>query len=369
MILLLAAPAAAEPRLPSPRRAAFAVQRAAFAASARRATQQAAFAVPRPLLPLRDVVRPAPDAAGARIAATASGARYPLGDGSADSIAVTLSAACRQECDAADPQAIASTIGTFIHGPEVDLLTVQLDTPFELGFDCGFEAQSCYFGGEDKIVLSGDSDPAPDSASREFVLAHEYGHHVAQHRGLPAPFPAAIDWGTERWSSVEHVCQRHRAGAFFPGDEGTHYYEDPGEAFAESFAFNRFPNAAVGWAWAPALRPTPKSLRALRLDTLRPWHGRHSFTVSGRIPKSGVAVQEFPTPFDGQVSIGPAGNPRLGYQLSIRDRSGKVLRSSRQGVSSRHRLDYTVCGQSRLRVAVLAKGQPGKRFELTVQRP
>lgn len=325
--------------------------------------------MPRPVLPLRDTVRAAPGAAGARIAATASGARYSLGDGSADSIAVAVSAACQQECDAADPQAIASTIGTFIHGPEVDLLTVQLDTPFELGFDCGFEAQSCYFGGEDKIVLSGDSDPAPDSASREFVLAHEYGHHVAQHRGLPAPFPAAIDWGTERWSSVEHVCQGHRAGAFFPGDEGTHYYEDPGEAFAESFAFNRFPNAAVGWAWAPALRPSPESLRALRLDTLQPWRGRHSFTVSGRVPKNGVAVQEFPTPFDGQVSIGPAGERGLGYELSIRDHSGKVLRSSRQGVSSGHRLDYTVCGQSRLRVAVLAKGRPGRRFELTIQRP
>ncbi len=351
MIFLLAAPAAAETHLPP----------------APRTAQQAAFAVPRPVRPLRDVVSAAPGAAGAQIAASASGERYLLGDGSYDSIAVTITAACRQECNAADPQAVAGTIGTFIHGPEVNLLTVQLDTPFELGFDCGFEAQSCYFGSENKIVLSGDSDLAPDSANRDFVLAHEYGHHVAQHRGLPAPFPAAIDWGTERWSSVEHVCQGHRAGAFFPGDEGSHYYEDPGEAFAETFAFNRFPTATVDWAWAPALRPTRESLRALRLDTLRPWLGRHSFTVSGRIPKSGVAVQEFSTPFDGQVSIGPAGERGLGYELAIRNRSGKTLRSSRQGVSFRHRIDYTVCGQSRLRVA--ATGRPGKRFELTIQRP
>ena len=347
IVFLLAAPAAAEARAP--------------------AMQRAAFAVPRPAVPLRDVVREAPGAFGARIAATASSLRYPLNDGSDDSIAVEVTAACQRECDAADPQAIANTIGTFIHGPEVNLLTVQLDTPFQLAFDCGFDAQSCYFSSENKIVLSGDATPASDGASREFVLAHEYGHHVAQHRDLPAPFPSAINWGTERWASAEGVCQGHRSGTFFPGSDGSHYYEDPGEAFAESFAFNRFPEAAVEWAWAPALRPNPASLRALRRDVLRPWVGRKTFTVSGKLPPSGIGVHRFRTPLDGLVSIGPVRKPGLGYELIIRDQQGEALRSSRQGVSFRHRLDYTVCGQSRLRVAV--RGKPGKRFELTVQRP
>ncbi len=349
MILLLAAPAAAETQPPE--------------------QQRAAFAVPRPAVPLRDVVREAPGAAGARIAALASSQRYPLNDGSGDSIVVNVSAACQEECDAADPQAIAGTIATFIHGAEVNLLTVQLDTPFELGFDCGFDAQACYFSGDDKIVISGDAALGPDSASREFVLAHEYGHHVAQHRDMPAPFPAAIDWGTERWSSVENVCEGQRDGALFPGDEGGHYYEDPGEAFAEAFAFNRFPEAAVEWAWSPALRPGGASLRALRRDTLKPWLGRHSFTVSGRVPRRGTVVKEFRTPLDGKVSIGPAGDPGLGYELAIRNSVGRTLRSSREGVSRRHRLDYTVCGQSRLRVAVRAIGPAGRPYELTIQRP
>jgi hypothetical protein len=349
MVLLLAAPAAAETRVP--------------------AAQRAAFGVSRPALPLRDVVLRAPGAAGARIAATASSQRYPLNDGSDDTVAIEVTAACQVECAAADPQAIASFLGTLIHGPEVDLLTIQLATPFQLGFDCGFDAQSCYFSGENKIILSGEDSPGPDSASREFVLAHEYGHHVAQHRDVPAPFPAAINWGTERWSSVEHVCQGHRAGAFFPGDQGGHYYEDPGEAFAETFAFNRFPEAAVEWAWTPALRPSAAALRALRRDTLRPWLGRRSFTVAGRVPATGAVVQEFRTPLDGKVSIGPAGDRGLGYELIIRNSAGKALRSSRQGVSFHHRLDYTVCGQSRLRVAVRALGRAGKPFRLTVQRP
>ena len=359
MILSLAAPAAA---------GAHGTASAAGADARPLPAHRAAFAVPRPSLSLRDVVHEAAGAASARIAATASSQRYPLNDGSDDSIAVDVTAACRQECDAADPQAIAGFIGTLIHGPEVNLLTVQLDTPLQLSFDCGFEAQACYFGGESKIVISGNAAYSPDSASREFVLAHEYGHHVAQHRDLPAPFPAAINWGTERWASVEHVCQGHRRGAFFPGDEGGNYYEDPGEAFAEAFAFNRFPDAIVKWAWAPALRPSAASFEAIREDTLRPWEVRRNFKVSGRVPRDGVAVQEFRTPLDGLFSVGPAGKPRrLGYELVIRNRAGRALRSSRQGVSLRHRLDYTVCGQSRLRVAV--RGRPGKPFALTVQRP
>ena len=108
-----------------------------------------------------------PGEAGARIAATASRAALPVNDGSGDSIAVDVTSACEEECTAAEPQAIADTVGTFIHGDEVDLLTVQLDTPFQLGFDCGFDAESCYYGGENKIVLSGNDEVAADGASRE----------------------------------------------------------------------------------------------------------------------------------------------------------------------------------------------------------
>ena len=370
MTLLLAAPAAAGARAPG---AAPANGHLGTAARARERlplpVEAGLFQVPHPVAPLRDTVIGAASRASARIASSGETARYPIDDGSGATIAVAVTAACEETCTAANPQWVADKVGTFIHGPEVALLTVQLDTPFQLGFDCGFEAQSCYYGDEDKIVLSGEEEAAPDSASREFVLAHEYGHHVAQHRALPSPFPSAIDWGTERWASAERICQGRRLGHYFPGDEGSHYYEDPGEAFAETFAFNRFPDAAVRWAWAPALRPSAVSLQALRQDVLHPWVHRHAYTISGEVPRHGTLVERIRTPFDGMVSVSPAGDRALGYQLAIRNESGKVLRSSRESVSSSHRLDYTVCGQTSLRVAVRPFGDPGRPFTLTVQRP
>ncbi|HEV7770191.1 MAG TPA: hypothetical protein VGO66_05970 [Solirubrobacterales bacterium] len=353
MILLLAAPAGAATRSPEPSRAAL-------------------FAVPRPAVPPRDVVVGRASVVSARISATTSAAstsdRYPIEDGSGATIAVNVTAACQESCNAADPAAIARTVGAFIHGPEVELVTVQLDTPFQLSFDCGYAAQACYFSSENRIVLSGDASLGPDGASREFVLAHEYGHHVAAHRQIPLPFPAAIDWGPEHWSSYERVCQGHRAGAFFPGDEGGHYYEDPGEAFAESFAYQRFPSDTVKWGWTPVLRPDVGAFRAIRRDTLDPWRGRSGHVLSGLVPPNGVVVRQFPTPLDGLVSIGPVGSPHLGYELILRSQAGKVLRTSRH-VASRNRIDYTACGESRLRVAIRPTGGAGTPYRLTIRRP
>ncbi|HSR94987.1 MAG TPA: hypothetical protein VLK56_08985 [Solirubrobacterales bacterium] len=317
----------------------------------------------------RDTVIAAPSVGSARISASASTDRYPIDDGSGETVAISVTAACQATCTAADPQQIADFLGTLIHGFEMELLTVQLDTPTQIEFDCGYGAEACYYGNENKIVLSGNDTPAPEGASREFVLAHEYGHHVANHRESPPPFPAAIDWGTPRWSSYEHVCQGSRAGALFPGNEGLHYFRDPGEAFAESFAHLRFPESHVPWRWAKALEPDRGAFRAIREDTLDPWLGRSVFKLQGRIPaRQGGTVRGFRTPLDGMISLRPAaGRPH--YSLSLLSPAGRVLRSSGHDLSFRHRLNFTVCGQSRLRVAIGSAGHGGGAFKLQVQRP
>jgi hypothetical protein len=320
---------------------------------------------PRP----RDTVIEVPSAGSARISASAEASRYPIDDGGGETVAISVTAACQAACTAADPGQIARFLGTLIHGPEMELLTVQLDTPSQLEFDCGFGAQACYYSGENKIVLGGNGSPAPDGASREFVLAHEYGHHVARHRESPPPFPGPIDWGTARWASYEHVCQRSRAGALFPGNEGLHYFRDPGEAFAESFAYLRFPDSGVPWRWLRSLEPDAEAFRAIREDTLDPWLGRTSFRMRGQIPRhrEGVAMRAFRTPLDGTVSLRPAGRPR--YDIDLLNPVGRILRTSRNGLGFGHQLNYTVCGQSRLRVSIRSSRRAGGAFKLQIQRP
>jgi hypothetical protein len=317
----------------------------------------------------RDTVIEAPGAASARLSASATTSRYPIDDGSGATVAIAVTPACLAVCTAAEPQGIADFLGTLIHGPEMELLTVQLDTPSQVEFDCGFGAQACYYAGEDRIVLSGNDAAAPDGASREFVLAHEYGHHVAQHRESPPPFPAAIDWGPPRWSSYEHVCQRSKTGMLFPGNEGMHYFQDPGEAFAESFANYRFPDADVRWRWLPALKPNAAAFRAIRSDTLDPWFGRTAFQLTGSLPSGGgEAVKSFRTPLDGAVSLRPADRQHR-YRFSLLNPAGRVLRTSRHGLGPGHRLNFTVCGQSRLRVAIRSSHRRAGGFKLQVQRP
>jgi hypothetical protein len=319
----------------------------------------------------RDVVIGEPSAAAARIAAAVTTDRYPINDGSGATIAVSVTPACQASCFAADPQRIATFVGTLIHGAEIELLTVQLDAPFEIDFDCGYGAQACYYPDEDKIVLSGDDAPSDGGASREFVLAHEYGHHLANHRQSPAPFPAAIDWGTPHWSSQEDICQAHRRGALSPGDEELRYYENPGEAFAEAFARYRFRESRTKWKWPKSLLPDREAFEAIRKDTLDPWLGRASFRLAGHAAseRRGGVAKSFRTPLDGTVSLQPAGELTRRYRLSLWSTSGHVLRSSRHGLSLRRRLNFTVCGQSRLRVQLEAKHRSNAPFKLLIQRP
>ncbi len=329
-----------------------------------------ALRVPRLGPPLGDVVLGGPAAGAARISATASSQRYPIDDGSGATIAVDVTSACAANCTDDDPQQIADFIGTLIHGPEVSLVTVQLDTPYQLAFECGFGAEACYFTGENRIVLSGNEEVDEDGANRDFVLAHEYGHHVAQHRHLPTPFAGAVDWGTERWASLENVCQGSRRGRLYPGDEGSHYFEDPGEAFAEAFARYRFPGDPVRWRYSAGLRPTPAAFQAIREDTLSPWSQRSSFVLSGHVPArgEGAAVEILNTPLDGMVSLRPSLH-RRGYELALRSRAGRLLRRSHHIHDPHGRLDYTVCGESRLRLTITStRPHPGP-FKLQVQRP
>jgi hypothetical protein len=283
-------------------------------------------------------------------------------------VTIGVARACNPaSCDAANPHKIADFLGNIVHGSEMNRLRVQLVTDAEMASVCGTGALACYFSEEDQMFLSGSDDTSTDGATRDFVLTHEYGHHLANHRRNP-PFQPTIDWGTKRWVTFERVCQGVRAGALFPGDEGAHYFDNPGEAFAEAFAFNRFPNL-VGWQWTSALRPSRRSFAAIRQDALHPWKHRTRLTEAGSLGANGAqrAVEHLATPLDGIISLrlkAPAG---ADFDLTLSDRGGRVLRSA-GGPGSRKVINYPLCGQARVKASVTRAGGGG-RFRLIVNRP
>jgi hypothetical protein len=218
------------------------------------------------------------------------------------------------------------------------------------------------------MLISGDDSTGPDGATREFVIAHEYGHHVAEHRTNP-PFNPAIDWGPKHWASYERVCQGVRQRRYFPGDEADHYYENPGEAYAESSAFNRFPNAPVPWEWTASLKPDAGAFAAIQADVLHPWTHRVVKTFRGRLaPGQRQVTKRIRTPLDGNLSLTLNGRPGSELDLELLSAKGRVLRRS-AGLGPDEAIDYTVCGSSRLSAVVKRGGRGSGRYRLVVHRP
>jgi hypothetical protein len=95
----------------------------------------------------------------------------------------------------------------------------------------GDEADACYDAGSETLYLDGETPP--DGTPMEEVAAHECGHHIAANR---SNFPwRAFDWGPKRGATYEGVGQGVVENLMFPGDEDAHYYQNPGEGWAEAY--------------------------------------------------------------------------------------------------------------------------------------
>ena len=188
-----------------------------------------------------------------------------------------------------NPDAVAQEIVTFlgsrVHGLELGKLRVFIGVPSEISNACGGNSDvlACYSAGERRMYIP-DRDPGSGSSAgftRNYAITHEYGHHIANFRSN-APFPA-LNFGAKYWSSYKFVCMGADEGRYFPGNQGTHYLDDPGEAFADSYAHlpeNGFSN--VPWQFNERLRPDAGAFAALRRDVLDPWRGSTRKVVSGQ---------------------------------------------------------------------------------------
>ena len=115
-------------------------------------------------------------------------------------------------------------------------------------------------------------ETAFDTSPQE-IARHEYGHHIAFHRSN-APWDA-IDWGPKRWASAANICARVTRKEAYPGDEGSNYARNPGEAWAEVYRLTDERKAGITTAtWpiiAPSFYPDAPALDAAELDVVQPW--------------------------------------------------------------------------------------------------
>jgi hypothetical protein len=294
----------------------------------------------------------------------------------------------------ADMQSVANVLGGLLHGAEMNTLSVYLATPEELAGTCGPGALACYAPAIGMMIISG-VDGSSYGVPRDYTIAHEYGHHIANNR-LNTPW-RALDNGAKRWATYEGVCQGVRRHQLHPGDEDEHYWDNPGEGFAEATARLNFPGVQVPWGYNSLLRPNQTALAKLASDIVSPWTGPTSLTWHGSLwpQRPNPAQRRFSTPLDGEVRITLSGPEGSNYDLFVlgrklrpskrerlalkrgnkhkkrRARKAEVRRkviSRAASVGSSEQVTMNLCGQEAITVEVRRRSGSGQ-FAVSVTRP
>ena len=343
---------------------------ATAAAAALAPLDPSAPAVTRPTTaPLRDRVLRTGPPARARSAASAERA-YRAADGTTVNVQVSDSFAATPGNQAA-VQTYVDFLGSRLHGAELSRLHVFIGSPPEVSAACGGGADvlACYFESQQRMyVPSQDPSVGRSPFTREYVVTHELGHHIARSRRND-PFPA-LDFGPKYWSSYKHICDGWLAGRYFPGNQGSHYVDDPGEGFADSYAHLHYPTAP--WQYNPALFPDAGAFEAIRRDVVAPWNGprvrrvRRSLSASHRVTTIPVTYS-----LDGTVALKLSGPRSANFDLEVRIGRRVVARSRARG--SQDRLTGTVCRlatEAVGAVSVRVRRRSGAgRFTLRVSTP
>jgi hypothetical protein len=268
----------------------------------------------------------------------------------------------------ATPEGWAGFLAGLTHGSELGTLTAYVVTFAEVQEICGSRALGCY--GADRLVVPGEL--AADISPEE-VVRHEYGHHVAYHR-LNAPW-AAIDWGPKRWASAANVCAKVSRREAYPGDEGSNYARNPGEAWAETYRLmdERKVGITTG-TWpiiAPSFYPDDPALLAAEEDVVRPWAAQRTTLATRVFGKTTAKVWWIPleAALDGDVRVS-ATLPSAGtYDVALVGSNRRTVVKRAQWIGQRvKRLDASICGQRSLFVRVTQKGSLG-RVRVSVTAP
>lgn len=292
------------------------------------------------VFPLRDrVLRVRSATARAHSAATPERA-YRTPDGTTVNVALSDSFGGTPGNQAA-VQTYVDFLGSRLHGAELSRLHMFIGSPDEINRQCGGElgVLACYIASERRMyVPSQDPTAGRSPFTREYVVTHELGHHIATFRRND-PFPP-LDFGPKYWSSYEHVCAGVVDGKYFPGNQGSHYVDDPGEGWADSYAHLHYPTTP--WQYAAGLQPDAGAFAAIRRDVLTPWNGPTVSSFRRRFSR-GRRTMTIPVKFslDGSLALKLAGPRNSNFDLEILE--GRRVEAHSRARGSQDRLTGTVC--------------------------
>jgi hypothetical protein len=207
--------------------------------------------------------------------------------------------------DATFQQQWANFLASLVHGAELAKVTLQLAPLDEVQIGCGSrQALACYSPTSQLILAPGDDVDAATTA--ESIVAHEYGHHVANNSNN-RPW-IAVDYGTKRWASYLGVCKATEASEMYPGSEDSNYELNPGEGFAESFrVLNERRLGVPESPWdvvSEIFRPDATALADIETDIRTPWTSATTSVIRGSFTKTGTSrTTVLSTPLDGDVTL------------------------------------------------------------------
>jgi len=265
---------------------------------------------------------------------------YRTADGVSIEVQLSQSFADTEE-NRAGAQSFVDFLATRLHGSELGKLRMFIGMPGEVNAQCGGDSgvQACYVEDERRMYVP-STDPGGGSSpfTREYVMTHEYGHHIAAYRRND-PF-SAINLGPKYWSSYKLVCAGVFGGRYFPGNQGAHYLDDPGEGWADGYAHLHFP--AAPFQFNRGFAPDAGTFAAIRRDVLTPWNGpatrRVRRTLSSRHRVTSTTSR---LTLDGTVALTLSGPRRANYDLQVVE-NGRVVGQTRTA-GSRDRIAGTVC--------------------------
>lgn len=291
--------------------------------------------------------------------ALAWGGTYPTGDALGTSVHIDVSEV--YPVDQTLPQSWAAFLGTLVHGPELSSLTLRLAPIQDVASVCGPDALACYDPATSTILASPDDQLGEPSAHE--VVTHEYGHHLANNR-TDAPW-SAEDYGTKRWATYEHICSRVNDGTASPGDEGSLYFQNPGEAFAEAYRvlnLTKEGDTAIGWDVVDtSFYPDATALSLLEQDVASPWTGPTLRYVHGAFGYGAQRTIQITTPLDGSLVLRLHAPTRSAMRLALYAGTKLVARGSRSIV-------YQVCGSRSLTLKVERSSGSGA-FTVDISKP